>query len=257
MAGYTLPALVYLFAILLAAFRFSRGPMLFMAGAERAGWNFFFIPPRFTFEVRALEDIILLGMFFTVALSMGHLTTRLRTREIAERRRQIETDALLRVTQSAALAPETEKGLAEALSHHQLGDRCGHGAGRAQTGPLAADNRRTPRAPGSRPDHGIRRGRLELTPTSRSPGRFTDTLPQSAATWFPLQTATSVMGVLGLRLAEEDATLDFQRRADGRGVRAAARAGVGEGAFHPGGQPGGGDGEIREAAQQSARQRFP
>jgi len=62
-----------------------------------------------------LEDIILLGMFFAVALSMGHLTTRLRTREIAERRRQIETDALLRVTQSAALAPQMEKGLAEAL----------------------------------------------------------------------------------------------------------------------------------------------
>ena len=43
-------------------------------------------------------------------------------------------------------------------------------------------------------------------------GRFTDTLPQSAGTWFPLQTATSVMGVLGLRLTKEDATLDFTLR---------------------------------------------
>jgi DNA-binding response OmpR family regulator len=54
-------------------------------------------------------------LFFAVALCMGHLTTRLRIREIAERRRQLETDALLRLTQSAALAPETDKGLAEAL----------------------------------------------------------------------------------------------------------------------------------------------
>ena len=41
--------------------------------------------------------------------------------------------------------------------------------------------------------------------------RFTDTLPQSAATWFPLQTATSVMGVLGLRLVGEQDALDFSR----------------------------------------------
>ncbi len=40
-------------------------------------------------------------------------------------------------------------------------------------------------------------------------GRFTDTLPQSLATWFPLQTATSVMGVLGLRLAGESVKMDF------------------------------------------------
>ena len=136
--GYTVPALVYLFAILLAAFRIGRWPMLVMAGLSALAWNYFFIPPRFTFEVRALEDIILLVLFFAVALSMGQLTTRLRTREIAERRRQIETDALLRVTQSAALAPDTGKGLAEALENHQLGDRRGHGAGRAEARSFAA-----------------------------------------------------------------------------------------------------------------------
>ena len=81
-----------------------------MAALSALAWNFFFIPPLFTFEIRTPEDIILLCMFFAVALSMGHLTTRLRTREIAERRRQMETDALLRVTQSAALAPETGEG---------------------------------------------------------------------------------------------------------------------------------------------------
>ena len=48
MGGYTVPALVYLFAILLAAFRFSRGPMLFMAGIERAGMEFLFHSAAFT-----------------------------------------------------------------------------------------------------------------------------------------------------------------------------------------------------------------
>ena len=208
--GYTVPALVYLFSILLAAFQIGRWPMIFMAGLSALAWNFFFIPPKFTFEVRALEDIILLAMFFAVALSMGHLTTRLRTREIAERRRQIETDALLRVTQSAALAPEMGNGLSEAV--------------RIINSVIDADTALLVR----RLDH-------SLPPTAHAAstwepqehefgvaawayankqiaGRFTDTLPESVATWFPMQTATSVMGVLGLRLAGEKQALDFTRR---------------------------------------------
>ena len=42
-------------------------------------------------------------------------------------------------------------------------------------------------------------------------GRYTDTLPESAATWFPLQTATATMGVLGVQF-EDSARLDFVTR---------------------------------------------
>jgi len=209
-AGYTVPALVYLLAILLAAFRLGRGPMLMMATLSALAWDFFFIPPRFTFQIKAPEDIILLGMFFAVALCMGSLTTRLRTRETAERRRQMETDALLRVTQSAALIPETNQGLAEAL--------------KVIDAVIDADTALVVRLL----DHTLPTTAHPAStwqPTEREfgvaawsyankqvAGRFTDTLPQSAATWFPLQTATSVMGVLGLRLSRENDTLDFSRR---------------------------------------------
>jgi two-component system sensor histidine kinase KdpD len=208
--GYTVPALVYLLAILLASFRISRWPMLLMATLSALAWNYFFIQPRFTLQVRALEDVILLVMFFAVALSMGHLTTRLRVREIAERRRQIETDALLRVTHSAALAPEMGTGLAEALKiinsvidadtalvvrrlDHSLPDMA-HAASNWQ------------------PDgHELAVANWAYS-NKQIAGRFTDTLPESEATWFPLQTATSVMGLLGLRLAGEKQALDFTRR---------------------------------------------
>ena len=209
-AGHTLPALVYLFAILLAAFRLNRGPMLAMAALSALAWNFFFIPPRFTFEVRSLEDMILLGMFFAVALSMGHLTARLRTREIAERRRQAETDALLRVTQSAALAPETAKGLAEALRIiNSVID-----ADTALVVRLLDRSLPSQAHPASTwqpldQEFGVAAWAYA---NKQAAGRFTDTLPQATATWFPLQTATSVMGVLGLRLARDHETLDFQRR---------------------------------------------
>jgi two-component system sensor histidine kinase KdpD len=42
-------------------------------------------------------------------------------------------------------------------------------------------------------------------------GRHTDTLPESAATWFPLQTATATLGVLGVQ-GDRDQRLDFATR---------------------------------------------
>jgi two-component system, OmpR family, sensor histidine kinase KdpD len=208
--GYTVPAMVYLFAILLAAFRFSRGPMLFMATLSALVWNFFFIPPLYTFEIKKPEDIILLLMFFAVALCMGHLTTRLRTRETAERRRQEETDALLRVTQSAALMPEIDKGLREALGVI-------NSVIRAETALLVRDLQRSLPAkvhPASTwepftTEFGVA---AWCYSNKQVAGRFTDTLPQSTGTWFPLQTATSMMGVLGLRLTHGDESLNFQSR---------------------------------------------
>lgn len=209
-AGYTVPALVYLLAILLTAFHISRWPMVFMAGLSAAAWNFFFIPPKFTLEVRTLDDMILLVMFFAVAVSMGHLTTRLRTREIAERRRQIETDALLRVTQSAALAPEMEKGLSEALKiiNSVIEADTALVVRRLDRSLPAVAHEASTWQP---EDHELAVANWTYQNKSVA-GRFTETLPQSRATWFPLQTATSVMGVLGLRLSGEATSLDFTRR---------------------------------------------
>ncbi|MBL9144840.1 MAG: sensor histidine kinase KdpD [Verrucomicrobiaceae bacterium] len=47
--GYMVVALVFLIAVVLAALRFSRGPVLLMATLSALCWNFFFIPPQFTF----------------------------------------------------------------------------------------------------------------------------------------------------------------------------------------------------------------
>ena len=51
-----------------------------------------------------------------VALSMGHLTSRLREREVSLGRRQREAEALLRVVQNAALSPGLDDGFDSAVS---------------------------------------------------------------------------------------------------------------------------------------------
>ncbi|MGL4400395.1 MAG: hypothetical protein ACRCXD_11040, partial [Luteolibacter sp.] len=141
---------------------------------------------------------------------MGQLTTRLRTREIAERRRQVETDALLRVTQSAALAPDTGKGLAEALKiiNSVIGADTALVVRKLDHSLLAVAHPASTWQPDER-EFGVAAWAYS---NKMGAGRFTDTLPQSAGTWFPLQTATSVMGVLGLKLTKQNRALDFGLR---------------------------------------------
>jgi len=209
LTGYMFAALVFLLATVLAALRCSRGPVFLMAALSALCWNYFFIPPQFTFFINKVEDWIMFGMFFVVAFSMGSLTSQLRQREIAERRRLRRTDALLQVTQSAALSAEPEKGLAEALrTINELLE--------ANTALIVRGNDR------ALPKAAHRASTFQPTPkewgvmawaftNKQCAGRFTDTLPDSAATWFPLRTATATMGVLGVKLPPE-ARLDFSTR---------------------------------------------
>ncbi|MDZ4401845.1 sensor histidine kinase KdpD [Prosthecobacter sp.] len=207
--GYMFVALVFLLAVVLAALRFSRGPVMLMATLSALCWNFFFIPPQYTFYINKAEDWIMFGMFFIVAISMGSLTSRLRMREIAERRRLRQTDALLRVTQSAALAAEPEKGLAEALrTINELLNADTALVVREQDRSLPKAAHRASSFHPSPKEWGVVAWSYE---NKQCAGRFTDTLPESAATWFPLQTATSNMGVLGVQMPRE-ARLDFTTR---------------------------------------------
>ena len=209
-SGYTVPAFIYLLAIVLGSLRWQRGATLLMAGVSAVSWNYLFIPPRFTLHVDKPEDMAMLGMFFVIALAMGHLTTRIRMREKVERQRQRHTDALLRVTQQAALSPETGKGFESALrviesilggkvsllvreDDHSLG-HVAHAASAFQ------------------PDESEFAVASWAFANHQLAGRFTETLPSAQASWFPLQTATSTMGVLGLS-RDRDALSFTERQA--------------------------------------------
>ena len=195
-SGYMVPAFIYLLAIVLGSMRWDRDPMLAMAAVSALTWDLLFIPPRFTLHVDEPEDMAMLTMFFVAALAMGQLTARLKMRERAERERQLHTDALLRVTQQAALHPQAGKGLEAALRIIEsiLGGQIAlltrlddHSLGR-DPHPASA----------FAPEDAEFAVAAWAFANQQAAGRFTDTLPSAAATWFPLQTATSTMGVLGL-----------------------------------------------------------
>ncbi len=199
--GYNAVGMLYLMGLIVGAVLLNRGPVLMMAGTSALVWNYLFIPPRFTFAIKEPHDIMLFALFFIVALTMGHLTSRLRQRERAERERQQHTAAILGVTQSAALHAEFGKGLAAAL---RIIDSV-VGATTALV-PRADDHALSDTAhpASSFFPQGKEWGVVAWCFNRKQPaGRGTDTLPQSEGLYLPLQTATSIMGVLGFRFPEK------------------------------------------------------
>jgi K+-sensing histidine kinase KdpD len=118
--GHHFAALVFLMAIVLAGVRWNRGPVLMMAAMSALVWNFLFIPPQFTLHIASPQDAIMFVLFFVVALSMGHLTTRLHAREEALERHHREREQLLAEKHRAELLAESERlhrTLLDSVSH--------------------------------------------------------------------------------------------------------------------------------------------
>jgi len=82
--GYQAIALVYLLSVVLLALFISRGATLFGTILTAAGWNFFFAPPAFAFNISDTYDNTMLLTYFIVTLIVGQLTARLRAQRDAE-----------------------------------------------------------------------------------------------------------------------------------------------------------------------------
>lgn len=79
--GYRALGSVFLLAILGVATVASRGPILFAATISAVVWDYFFIPPAFTFFISSWEDWMMVISFFVTGTVAGLLTSRIRRQE--------------------------------------------------------------------------------------------------------------------------------------------------------------------------------
>lgn len=93
--GLASAALLFLLPVLFAAARGGVGPGLVAALAGAAAYNFFLLPPRYTFRIHGLDNLISVQVLVAVALVTSRLATQLKARE---------ADALNRASRSAELA---------------------------------------------------------------------------------------------------------------------------------------------------------
>src|SRR3954468_9479153 len=81
LVGYRVVALLLLVTVSINSIFLDIKPVLTAAILSALIWNFFFIPPRFTFAINNAEDVLMFLMYFVVALINGVFTTRIRKAE--------------------------------------------------------------------------------------------------------------------------------------------------------------------------------
>lgn len=71
-------AFLLLVLVSVLAMFYSLFPVLIAATISALSWNFFFIEPKYTFQVRETDDKLFLGMYFVIVLLNGVLTYKIR-----------------------------------------------------------------------------------------------------------------------------------------------------------------------------------
>ncbi|MFA6126782.1 MAG: sensor histidine kinase KdpD [Bacteroidales bacterium] len=102
-SGYQVVSLILLFLVSILAVFFGTGPILLAATLSALIWDYFFIPPQFTFHIGEPLDVLMLIMFFTIALLNGILTSRVRRQEKKIRIREERTQALYELTRELSM----------------------------------------------------------------------------------------------------------------------------------------------------------
>jgi len=92
--GYRSVALLLLATVSILSMFFTLYPVLTAATLSALVWDFFFIPPHFTFHVSSSEDVLLLLMYFVIALVNGVLTSKVRALEKLELQKEERSNTL-------------------------------------------------------------------------------------------------------------------------------------------------------------------
>jgi two-component system sensor histidine kinase KdpD len=112
-------AMIFLASVLLSGLAFGLRPALIAAAAAILTYNFFFLEPRFSFQIGHPGDVFTFVIFIAVAAATGWLTGRVRDQARLSAGRAAAVTALLAASRrlsSAATQDETALALAEQAS---------------------------------------------------------------------------------------------------------------------------------------------
>lgn len=201
--------IVYLLGVVLVSLRFARAPSLVAALLSVIAYDFFFIPPYYSFAVSDLRHLLTFGVMLVVATVISSLTHRVRVQADSARDRERRTAALYaasrelgRATSTAELVVASRRQLEELLGLHAfvfVPDESGNLTARAVA--AASD------VPAGA------QGVVEwVWSKQRHAGAGTDTLPASEVYAVPLVGAAGGVGVLALATATRSSPLSSDER---------------------------------------------
>ena len=202
--------MVYLLGIVAVATRLGRGPSILASVLSVAAFDFFFVPPFYTFAVSDVQYLITFAIMLVVALVISTLTTRIKRQADAARDRERRTSALYALSRDFASTRDIENLLRNAVKHindvfdSQVVIMLPNAGGRLQAWGRFAGW--WPNDAGKRtifaPDAGDQGVAQWVYDHSQIAGQGTDTLPGSEAVYLPLIGSRGTVGVLGVRSAQ-------------------------------------------------------
>jgi two-component system sensor histidine kinase KdpD len=194
--------MVYLFGVALVATRWGRGPSALASLLSVAAFDFFFIPPHFSFAVTDIQYLLTFAVMLVVALLISRLAAHKSHQAEAARVREQRTAALYAMSRDLATQRGMDKLASVASRHiHEVFD--------CQVAVFLPD------ANGRVHVHRCDALHFDLDPKEagisqwvfdhREPaGHGTNTLPGSDSLYLPLIGSRGPVGVLGVRSSKPD-----------------------------------------------------
>jgi two-component system sensor histidine kinase KdpD len=113
-ANLTMP---YLLAVVAVAALHGTGPSLAVSIGSVAAFDFFFVPPFFTFAIADTQYLLTFGVMFVVAVVVGGLTARIARDGEAARQRERHTAELYAMSRELARAATIDDLVESGVSH--------------------------------------------------------------------------------------------------------------------------------------------
>ncbi len=194
--GYQVVSFALLFLVSILALFYGTGPILLAATLSALIWDFFFIPPPFTMHIEDPVDVLMLIMFFIIALLNGILTSRVRHQEKKIRIREERTHALYQLTRELTTASGIDEVLKIALKSIQRNFNLNCAIFlKNELNQLESEVRHDTTLQFSENDKSIA---VWVFRHSMKAGKHTDTLPSTDYTFYPLAGNSSNMGVIAV-----------------------------------------------------------
>ena len=170
-------------------------PSLFASLVSVLAYNFFFLPPLYTFTIADPENVVALFFFAVAAVIASNLTARVRAQAITARQRARTTEELYQFSRKLAGAASwticcgrRRYQIAVMLKVRVVLLLPEDGSDRGARGFSAGRHAR----------RGRPRGGEMVLENNRAAGRGADTLPGAKRLFLPMQTGRGAVGVIGI-----------------------------------------------------------
>ena len=195
--GYEVVSFILLFVVSILAFFYGTGPILMSATLGALVWDFFFIPPPYTLHIDKPVDMLMLIMFFIIALLSGVLTSRIKSQQMRIRIREERTNALYQLTRELSTATGIEEVISIAKNYikkyFNLSSRI---ILKNDAGQLDYTNLKNSEFGLSGNDKSVAEWTFQH---STKAGKHTDTLPSGNYTFYPLKGNQMNLGVIAIK----------------------------------------------------------